>query len=56
LTERSRFAARVVAAIRAAVGPDYPIILCLSQWKQRGFTARLAKSPHAMADWLAPLG
>ena len=53
--ERARFAAEVVASVRAAVGPDYPIALRLSQWKQQDFTARLAESPDAMASWLVPL-
>ncbi|WP_448662626.1 NADH:flavin oxidoreductase [Sphingomonas sp. CJ20] len=55
LRERSRFAAEVVAAVRAAVGPDYPVILRVSQWKQQDFAARLATTPDAMADWLQPL-
>ena len=55
IKERSRFAAEVVAAVRAAVGPDFPLILRLSQWKQQDYGARLADSPAAMADWLVPL-
>lgn len=55
IRERSRLAGEVVAAIRAAVGPDYPIILRLSQWKQQDYKARLAETPEAMADWLQPL-
>lgn len=55
IKERSRFAAEVVAAIRAAVGPDYPVILRVSQWKQQDFSARLAPSPAEMTDWLLPL-
>ena len=55
LKERSRFAAEVLKAMRAAVGPDYPIILRLSQWKQQDYAARLAETPDAMADWLVPL-
>ncbi|MDR6287876.1 2,4-dienoyl-CoA reductase-like NADH-dependent reductase (Old Yellow Enzyme family) [Inquilinus ginsengisoli] len=53
--ERSRFAAEIVAAVRAAVGPDFPIIIRLSQWKQQDFTARLAETPDEMAAWLRPL-
>ena len=53
--ERSRFAAQVVKAVRDAVGPDYPVILRLSQWKQQDFTARLAHTPDEMAEWLNPL-
>lgn len=55
LKERSRFAAEVVKSIRAAVGPDFPIILRLSQWKQQDYTVKLAETPDAMTDWLAPL-
>ncbi len=55
IRERSRFAAEVVAAIRAAVGPGFPIILRVSQWKQQDFGARLATTPAEMADWLVPL-
>ena len=55
IRERSRFAAEVVAAVRAAVGPDFPVILRLSQWKQQDFSARLAETPDAMADLLQPL-
>lgn len=53
--ERSRFAAEVVAAVRTAVGPDYPIILRLSQWKQQDYAARLATTPQEMEAWLQPL-
>ena len=55
LKERSRFAAEVIAATRAAVGPDYPIILRVSQWKQQDYRARLAETPDLMHDWLMPL-
>jgi 2,4-dienoyl-CoA reductase-like NADH-dependent reductase (Old Yellow Enzyme family) len=55
LEQRSRFAAEIVAAIRKAVGPDYPIILRVSQWKQQDLSARLAETPDALASWLMPL-
>ena len=55
IAERSTFAREVVAATRAAVGPDFPIILRLSQWKQQDLTARLAPTPDEMTSWLAPL-
>jgi 2,4-dienoyl-CoA reductase-like NADH-dependent reductase (Old Yellow Enzyme family) len=55
LAERSRFAAEVVKATRAAVGADYPIILRVSQWKQQDYKARLAATPDEMTDWLLPL-
>ncbi|BDU73702.1 NADH:flavin oxidoreductase [Mesoterricola silvestris] len=55
IRERSRFAAEVVRAVRAAIGPDFPLILRVSQWKQQDYSARLATSPQEMTDWLAPL-
>ena len=55
LAERSRFAAETIAAMRGAVGPDYPILLRVSQWKQQDYDARLATSPREMEHWLVPL-
>ncbi len=55
LPERSRFAVEVVKAVRAAVGPDFPVILRLSQWKQQDYSTRLATTPDEMAAWLQPL-
>ena len=55
LAERSRFAAEVISAIRAAVGEDFPIILRISQWKQQDLTARLATTPDELGRWLCPL-
>lgn len=55
IAERSRFACEVTAAVRAAVGPDFPVIMRLSQWKQQDYAARLATTPQEMAAWLEPL-
>ena len=55
IAERSRFAAEIVAATRAAVGPDFPIILRVSQWKQQNYAARLVETPDQMGEWLLPL-
>lgn len=55
IRERSRFAAEAVRAVRAAVGPDFPVILRVSQWKQQDYAARLAATPDEMTDWLLPL-
>ncbi|MFS2162195.1 NADH:flavin oxidoreductase [Variovorax sp. Varisp62] len=55
LKERSRFASEIVAATRKAVGPDFPIIMRVSQWKQQDLTVRLAPTPKEMTDWLLPL-
>ncbi len=42
-------------AIRAAVGPDFAIIIRLSQWKQQDFDVRLAATPDEMDKWLTPM-
>ena len=55
IPERARFAAEIIKAVRAATGPDFPVIIRLSQWKQQDFTARLAHTPAEMEAWLAPL-
>jgi len=55
IAERARFAGEVVAAMREAVGPDFPILLRVSQWKQQDYTARLAATPQEMEQWLQPL-
>jgi 2,4-dienoyl-CoA reductase-like NADH-dependent reductase (Old Yellow Enzyme family) len=55
IRQRSRMAAEVVATVRQAIGPDFPLILRLSQWKQQDYKARLATTPDEMAEWLIPL-
>ncbi|HEX3673908.1 MAG TPA: NADH:flavin oxidoreductase [Rhizomicrobium sp.] len=55
LAQRTSFAAEIVKAVRAATGPDFPILLRFSQWKQQDFTARLAHSPAELEQFLAPL-
>jgi 2,4-dienoyl-CoA reductase-like NADH-dependent reductase (Old Yellow Enzyme family) len=55
LANRSRFAIELIQAVRAAVGPDYPIIFRFSQWKQQDYSARLVETPQALADFLQPL-
>jgi 2,4-dienoyl-CoA reductase-like NADH-dependent reductase (Old Yellow Enzyme family) len=52
---RSRFGADVVAAIRAAVGPDPVILFRFSQWKQQDVRARLAETPSELEAVLGPL-
>lgn len=53
--DRLRFPAEVVRAVRAAVGPDFPVLYRFSQWKQADYTATLADSPAALERLLAPL-
>jgi 2,4-dienoyl-CoA reductase-like NADH-dependent reductase (Old Yellow Enzyme family) len=55
LAERGRFAAEILKAVRAEVGPDYPVIIRLSQWKQQDFSVQMAQTPKAMEAWLQPL-
>jgi len=55
LPARAKFAAEILKAVRAAVGPDYPVIIRLSQWKQQDFTVKLAHTPAEMDAWLTPL-
>ena len=55
LTARTRFPAEVIAAVRAAVGPDYPIIFRFSQWKGTHYAAKIADDPTQLQELLAPL-
>jgi 2,4-dienoyl-CoA reductase-like NADH-dependent reductase (Old Yellow Enzyme family) len=55
LVERSQFAAAILKAVRTVVGPDYPIIIRLSQWKQQDYEVRMARSPAEMQAWLGTL-
>jgi 2,4-dienoyl-CoA reductase-like NADH-dependent reductase (Old Yellow Enzyme family) len=52
---RARFAVELLKAVRTAVGPDFPVIIRLSQWKQQDFAFRLAPTPDELAAWLGPL-
>jgi 2,4-dienoyl-CoA reductase-like NADH-dependent reductase (Old Yellow Enzyme family) len=52
---RTRFAVEVIQACRRAVGPDFPIVLRFSQWKQQDYAARLAQTPELLGRFLAPL-
>ena len=55
LAGRSRFAIELVQAVRAAVGPDFPIIFRFSQWKQQDYSARLVENAEALGAFLRPL-
>ncbi|MFJ8076392.1 NADH:flavin oxidoreductase [Streptomyces sp. NPDC096176] len=52
---RTKFAAEIVAAVREAVSPDFPVIFRYSQWKQEAYDARLAETPEELEAILAPL-
>ena len=55
IAERGRFAVEVLQAVRKAVGPDFTVILRLSQWKQGAYDAKNASTPREMEAWLGPL-
>lgn len=55
MASRGRFAVEIIKAVRAATGPDFPISLRYSQWKQQDFSARLAETPQLLEQFLEPL-
>lgn len=54
LAERSRFPIEVVKAVRAAVGPDFALLLRISQWKSADLSARLVTTPAELEALLTP--
>ncbi|PIB06472.1 MULTISPECIES: NADH:flavin oxidoreductase [Streptomyces] len=52
---RTKFAAEIVAAVRAAVSPEFPVLFRYSQWKQQDYDARLAETPEELEAILTPL-
>ena len=55
LVRRTRFAERIVRAIRREIGEDFPLVLRFSQWKQQDFDSRLARNPAELGEFLKPL-
>lgn len=55
VAERTRFPAEVVGAVRAAIGPGFPIVFRFSQWKINRYDARLATTPSQLEELLTPL-
>lgn len=55
LVARTTFAAEIVAAVREAVSPEFPILFRYSQWKQEAYDARLAETPEELEAILTPL-
>jgi 2,4-dienoyl-CoA reductase-like NADH-dependent reductase (Old Yellow Enzyme family) len=51
IAHRARFPAEIVAAIRAACGPDFVISLRFSQWKEVDYAARIAATPDELATF-----
>jgi 2,4-dienoyl-CoA reductase-like NADH-dependent reductase (Old Yellow Enzyme family) len=52
---RTRFVVELVEAMRAAIGPDMPISLRFSQWKQQDMAGRLARTPQELEEILGPI-
>jgi 2,4-dienoyl-CoA reductase-like NADH-dependent reductase (Old Yellow Enzyme family) len=55
IARRTRFAVELVTAIRAAVGPNFPILFRISQWKLQDYEAKLAETPEELATIVGPL-
>lgn len=52
---RGQFGAEVVAECRRRVGPDFPILFRISNWKLIDYAARLTDTPQELGELLAPL-
>ena len=52
LEKRARFGADIIRETRDAIGPDMPIILRWSQWKQQSYDSRLAQTPKELEKFL----
>ncbi|MGA0544178.1 NADH:flavin oxidoreductase [Brevundimonas sp. VNH65] len=55
ISDRARFGAEVVRAVREGIGEDIPLILRLSQWKSQDYTVKNAHDPAELEAWLTPL-
>jgi len=52
---RAQFAAEIIAAIRRAVGPEFPIAFRFSQHKQQDYDAVVVADADELAQLIAPL-
>jgi 2,4-dienoyl-CoA reductase-like NADH-dependent reductase (Old Yellow Enzyme family) len=55
IADRAAFPAAVVAAVRAAVGPGYPISIRISQWKEADYEAKIVTSPAELGELISIL-
>jgi len=53
---RAAFPAEVIAKVRAAVGPGYPVSVRFSQWKEADYEAKVARSPEELGQLVQALG
>lgn len=54
-SQRTRFAAEIIAACRSAVGPELPILFRFSQFKMTDYAAKLGQTPVELEAVLGPL-
>jgi len=52
---RTSFACEIIRRTREKVGPGFPLLIRLSQWKQQDFSAKPAGTPEELSEWLTPL-
>ena len=52
---RCRLACRVVETIKAATGPDFPLVFRFSQWKMTDYDARIVDTPEELERLLSML-
>ncbi len=52
---RTKFAVDIIKGIREKCGPNFPILLRFSQWKQQAYGEKLANTPKELASFLKPL-
>jgi 2,4-dienoyl-CoA reductase-like NADH-dependent reductase (Old Yellow Enzyme family) len=55
IRDRTRFASDIIRACRVAAGPNFPIVMRISQWKVGHYQTRLAHGPAELAELLEPL-
>jgi len=55
IRDRVRFPAEIVAAIRQALGEDFPISFRFSQWKEVDYNARIVPTPEDLRTMLTVL-
>jgi 2,4-dienoyl-CoA reductase-like NADH-dependent reductase (Old Yellow Enzyme family) len=54
IVDRSRFGLEVTKAVHAAIPPEMPLLLKVSQWKEQDYEAMLATTPGEVGQWLMP--
>ncbi len=55
LEHRLRFATELIGAVRAAVGPEFPVVFRFSQWKMGDYRGKLVRDPQELEALLIPL-